>query len=241
MRTKAFIVALAAVLLSAAPANAATVSVELDPGNPYDDVPQVNVDNVAVTLSDAQGNRTTLHTVNGKVDFGELADGRYTLSFPENPEYRTSKFEVPVKDPKTGAELAGVIIYPKPEQPAPTVQPGPTVQPTTDRPTTDRPTTQQAQPTTARPTTARPTTQQSQPTQATRATQSTQATRATQAKPSTESPAERGRSGILASTGSELLWLIAGGVLLFVWGALMVGPGGRRQAENAHENQGDRQ
>ena len=113
MRAKILPTAVLVLLLSAAPAAATVINVQLDPGNPYDDVPQINVEDVPIVLVDASGNRTTLRTVDGSVDFQDVADGHYTLTFPENPEYRSVDFSVPVRDPQTGKELAGVKVYPK--------------------------------------------------------------------------------------------------------------------------------
>ncbi len=113
MRAKILPAAALVLLLSATPAAATVVNVQLDPGNPYDDAPQINVEDVPIVLVDASGHRTTLRTVDGSVDFQDVADGHYTLTFPENPEYRSVDFSVPVRDPQTGKELAGVKVYPK--------------------------------------------------------------------------------------------------------------------------------
>lgn len=115
MRAKILSAAALVLLLSATPAAATVVNVELGPGNPYGDAPQINVEDVPIVLIDASGNRTTLRTVGGAVDFHDVADGHYTLTFPENPEYRSVDFSVPVRDPQTGKALAGVKVYPKHE------------------------------------------------------------------------------------------------------------------------------
>ncbi|OFP36241.1 hypothetical protein [Corynebacterium sp. HMSC071B10] len=150
MRAKILPTAALVLLLSATPAAATVVNVELDPGNPNGDAPQINVEDVPIVLIDASGNRTTLRTVGGAVDFQDVVDGHYTLTFPENPEYRSVDFSVPVRDPQTGKALAGVKVYPKhknlpggsggEQKPTPTIpswaEPSYPQQPSSSRPAT---------------------------------------------------------------------------------------------------------
>ncbi|MDO5032343.1 LPXTG cell wall anchor domain-containing protein [Corynebacterium sp.] len=233
MRTTPLATAALVLLLSAAPASATMINVELDPGNPYDDIPQINVDDVPIVLIDAAGHRTTLRTVGGAVDFGDVADGHYTLTFPENPEYKTVEFSVPVIDPQTGKELPGVRVYPKHESgsgdgngegdgnngsggsgnngdaPSTPIIP-PWAEPTYP-----------GQPSTTAPGTP------SSPAQPPASSQ------AQAPGPQPDSPRW---PGFLASTGANVWWLIAGAVLAILAGLGLLGGGRRRESHNTQED-----